>query len=353
MESESTARQRTESELQPDQQQTPAQSEQKPKPARPHDEREWLGNVAQVVAGAKAEARAPASRREADVNPFDQDLPLTDKTGLAGYLELLQRRINGDYEVDEFGYDPLYGNMWWPLFTWLYRNYWRVSTTGVDRVPARGRAMIVANHSGGSYAWDAVMISTALHLEHPDPRVVRYVSTEFFYDYPFLSFDNRKKGAALACREDFARLLEKNCLVGVFPEGVKGFLKPSDRRYRVQRFGRGGFVQIALMTGTPIVPVSVVGGEEIHFSLGNSRLLARLINRFLPQERTESFPLLLNLLPLPVKWRIEFGEPIDLSSYGPEAALDQLLVQQITERVRMTIQEGLDQNMKLRRSMFF
>ena len=213
--------------------------------------------------------------------------------------------------------------------------------------------MIVANHSGGSYAWDAVMMSTALHLEHRRPRYIHYVSTEFFYDTPFLSFDNRKKGAALACREDFVGLLERDFVVGVFPEGAKGFLKPSDKRYRVQRFGRGGFVQLAMMTRTPIVPVAVVGGEELHFSLGNSRLLANLVNRLIPQERADSFPLLLNTLPLPVKWRIEFCEPIDVSSYGPEGAMDTLLVQQITEQVRSRIQEGLDQNLGLRKSMFW
>jgi 1-acyl-sn-glycerol-3-phosphate acyltransferase len=318
---------------------------------RPHDEREWIGNVAQLIAETEPER---AERTAAPpLDPFDQDLPQTDTPGFAGYLELIQRRLRGDYEVDEFGCDPLYGYMWWPLFTTLYRYYWRVDTAGVENVPDRGRAMLVANHSGGSYAWDAVMISTAIHLEHPRPRMVRYVSTEFFYDYPFLSYDNRKKGAALACREDFVRLLEHNRLVGVFPEGVKGFLKPSDRRYRVQRFGRGGFVQLALMTRTPIIPVAVVGGEELHFSVGNSQLLANVVNRFLPLERADSFPILLNLLPLPIKWRLEFCEPIDLSNYGPEAALDTLVVQQLTERVRMRIQEALDQNLRARRWMFW
>ncbi len=319
---------------------------------RPHDEREWIGNVAQLVAEAKKDGATELEAAPA-LDPFDADLPQTEKPGIAGFIEMLQRRLRGDYEVDEFGCDPLYGAMWWPIFNRLYRNYWRVETTGVENVPDHGRAMIVANHSGGSYAWDAVMISTAIHLEHPRPRMVRYVSTEFFYDYPFLSYDNRKKGAALACREDFVRLLEHDRLVGVFPEGVKGFLKPSDRRYRVQRFGRGGFVQMALTTRSPILPVAVVGGEELHFSLGNSRILASIVNRLMPLERADSFPLLINLLPLPVKWRIQFCEPIDLSAYGPEAALDTLVVQQLTERVRMRIQEALDDNLTRRRWMFW
>ena len=322
-----------------------------------------------VVAGSLNPARINQSReRSADTaypkqerlkakgvsrDFFDYDIPISSKPGLSGYLELIQRRFAGDYEIDEFGCDPLYGQMWWPVFELLYCNYWRVESMGVDNVPASGRAMVVANHSGGSYAWDAVMISTALHLEHRRPRYVHYVSTEFFYDTPFLSFDNRKKGAALACREDFVALLERDLLVGVFPEGVKGFLKPNDKRYRVQRFGRGGFVQLAMVTRTPIVPVAVVGGEELHFSLGNSRLLANLVNRLIPQERADSFPVLLNTLPLPVKWRIEFCDPIDVSSYGPEGAMDTLLVQQITEQVRSQIQEGLDRNLGLRKTMFW
>jgi 1-acyl-sn-glycerol-3-phosphate acyltransferase len=317
-----------------------------PNPARINQAREPGANAADLK-----QERLKAKGASRDF--FDYDIPISDKPGFYGYLELIRRRLAGDYEIDEFGCDPLYGQMWWPLFELLYRNYWRVESTGVDYVPGSGRAMIVANHSGGSYAWDAVMISTALHLEHRRPRYVHYVSTEFFYDTPFLSFDNRKKGAALACREDFVGLLERDLVVGVFPEGVKGFLKPTDRRYRVQRFGRGGFVQLAMTTRTPIVPVAVVGGEELHFSLGNSRLLANLVNRLIPQERADSFPVLLNALPLPVKWRIEFCEPIDVSSYGPEGAMDTLLVQQITEQVRSQIQEGLDRNLGLRKTMFW
>ena len=151
----------------------------------------------------------------------------------------------------------------------------------------------------------------------------------------------------------FRRAAGTELVVGVFPEGAKGFLKPNDKRYQVQRFGRGGFVQLALATRTPIVPVAVVGGEELHFSLGNSRMLARLVNQFIPQERADSFPILLNLLPLPVKWRIEFCEPIDVSKYGPEGARDTLLVNHLTEQVRARIQEGLDRNLALRRSMFW
>lgn len=317
-----------------------------PNPARINQSREPGANATNLK-----HKRPKAKRVTRDF--FDYDIPISDQPGLDGYLELIRRRFAGDYEIDEFGCDPLYGQMWWPLFELLYRNYWRVESTGVDNVPASGRAMIVANHSGGSYAWDAVMISTALHLEHRRPRYVHYVSTEFFYDTPFLSFDNRKKGAALACREDFVGLLERDLVVGVFPEGAKGFLKPSDKRYRVQRFGRGGFVQLAMMTRAPIVPVAVVGGEELHFSLGNSRVLANLVNRLIPQERADSFPILLNALPLPVKWRIEFCEPIDMSSYGSEGAMDTLLVQQITEQVRSQIQEGLDRNLGLRKTMFW
>ena len=140
----------------------------------------------------------------------------------------------------------------------------------------------------------------------------------------------------------------------VFPEGIKGTGKPFADRYRVQRFGRAGFVEIALRTGSPIVPVAVVGSEEIYPKLGESRLLARLLGApYFPI--TPTFPALgaLGAVPLPSKWRIEFCPPIDLSSYGAEAAEDRSTVLELSERVRETIQEHLLQNLVKRGSAFF
>jgi 1-acyl-sn-glycerol-3-phosphate acyltransferase len=139
----------------------------------------------------------------------------------------------------------------------------------------------------------------------------------------------------------------------VFPEGTKGAGKPFSERYRLQRFGRGGFVELALRTGSPIVPVAVVGSEEIYPKLWESRLLARLIGApYFPI--TPTFPALgpLGMIPLPSRWRIEFCAPVDVSEYGPEAAEDRSLVFELSERIRETIQEKLFENLLQRGSAF-
>jgi 1-acyl-sn-glycerol-3-phosphate acyltransferase len=128
----------------------------------------------------------------------------------------------------------------------------------------------------------------------------------------------------------------------VFPEGAKGTGKPYAERYRLQRFGRGGFVEIALRTGAPIVPVAVVGSEEIYPKLGDVPALARLIGApFFGV--TPTFPWLgpLGLVPLPSRWRIAFLEPVDTGGLGPEAAADRGLVLELSEQVRATIQDAL------------
>jgi 1-acyl-sn-glycerol-3-phosphate acyltransferase len=149
------------------------------------------------------------------------------------------------------------------------------------------------------------------------------------------------------------RLLEQDHLVAVFPEGVKGTGKPYSERYRLQRFGRGGFVEIALRTGAPIVPVAVVGSEEIYPKIADLPAVARLIGSpYFPV--TPTFPLLgpLGIVPLPSKWRIEFLEPIETASYGPEGADDRAHVLELSERVRDQIQQALYANLVARGPAF-
>jgi 1-acyl-sn-glycerol-3-phosphate acyltransferase len=164
----------------------------------------------------------------------------------------------------------------------------------------------------------------------------------------------RKTGTTLACNADAERLLRKGELVGVWPEGFKGIGKPFSERYKLQRFGRGGFVSAALRTQVPIVPCSIVGAEEIYPILGNMRTLARLLGLpYVPV--TPTFPWLgpLGMIPLPSKWIIEFGEPIRTDGLGPEAADDPMLVFNITDQVRETIQHTLYRLLMQRRSVFF
>ena len=174
------------------------------------------------------------------------------------------------------------------------------------------------------------------------------------FELPFLSFFMRKVGGVPASPFNAKRLLEQDELVMVFPEGVKGTGKPFSERYRLQRFGRGGFVEVALRTGAPIIPVAVVGAEEIYPMLGQSSALARIAGApFLPL--TPTFPWLgpLGLVPLPSRWRIEFCEPIETAHLGPAAADDPMLVFNLTDQVRETIQQTLYTLLMQRRSVFF
>jgi 1-acyl-sn-glycerol-3-phosphate acyltransferase len=199
----------------------------------------------------------------------------------------------------------------------------------------------VANHAG-VLPWDAAMIATAIMREHPLPRPTRFLALRWAFELPWLSVAVRRLGGVGASPYNAVRLLEEDQLVAVFPEGARGIGKNWSERYRLQSFGRGGFIEIALRTGAPIVPVAVVGSEEIYPKIAESRGMARLLGApYFPI--TPTFPALgpLGAVPLPSRWRIEFDEPIETASYGPEAAHDRRLVLELAERVRSTIQERL------------
>lgn len=267
-------------------------------------------------------------------------------------LNRIVDRMEGDYAEDEWGFDEEFTEMVEPLFAFLYETWWRVKVEGAERVPAHGRALLTANHAG-ILPWDATMISVALLREHPLPRNPRFLVLNWAFDLPWVSSGMRKVGGVVASPFNAMRLLEQDHLVAVFPEGVKGTGKPYSERYRLQRFGRGGFVEIALRTGAPIVPVAVVGSEEIYPKLANLPWVARLIGApYFPV--TPTFPLLgpLGVIPLPSKWRIEFLDPIETASYGPEGADDRTLVLELSERVRDQIQHALYANLVKRGPAF-
>ena len=274
---------------------------------------------------------------------------------LAGGLAFLRRRITGDYEVDDFGFDAdLTQHVLMPPLRPLYEKWFRVETRGLDNVPDEGAALIVANHSG-TIPMDAVMTALALLDHHPSHRHLRMLGADLVFSLPVVAPLARKGGNTLACNADAERLLGNGELVGVWPEGFKGIGKPFSERYKLQRFGRGGFVSAALRTGAPIIPCSIVGAEEIYPMIGNAKTLARLLGvPYLPI--TPTFPLLgpLGAVPLPSKWIIEFGEPIETASMGGAAAADDpMLVFNLTDQVRETIQSTLYTLLMQRRSVFF
>ncbi|MEU3662752.1 lysophospholipid acyltransferase family protein [Streptomyces sp. NPDC032940] len=287
------------------------------------------------------------------------EVPAQDTEGglerrVAAGLAFLRRRLTGDYEVDDFGYDAeLTDQVLMSLLRPMYEKYFRVEVKGVENIPAEGGALIVANHSG-TLPLDGLMMQVAVHDHHPADRHLRLLAADLVFVLPVVNELARKLGHTLACAEDAERLLAQGELVGVMPEGFKGIGKPFGERYKLQRFGRGGFVSTALRQGAPIVPCSIVGAEEIYPMIGNSKTLARLLG-FPYFPLTPTFPWLgpLGAVPLPTKWTIQFGEPIPTDGYPPEAAEDPMLMFNLTDQVREQIQHTLYKLLVQRRSVFF
>jgi 1-acyl-sn-glycerol-3-phosphate acyltransferase len=288
-----------------------------------------------------------------EVRPRTEALPLPPPAPGSAAAVLLAPSLPPGQRDDEFGFDPAYERKMIPLFNVLYERYFRAEVHGVESIPSDGRCLLVANHAG-TLPLDGLMLRLAVRREHPDARSVRWLAEDVIFHFPFLgSFVNRL-GAVRACQENAERLLEQEALVAVFPEGLKGISKLFKDRYRLQRFGRGGFVKLCLRTRTPIIPVAILGGEETNPMLARIENLTKVLGiPYLPV--TPTFPLLgpAGLLPAPTKWKIFFGEPVDLEGLGPDAAADEALVGRITERVRSAIQAKLDRAVSERRSVWF
>ena len=256
--------------------------------------------------------------------------------------------------VDEFGRDPVYAQRVEPLLDFLYKQWFRVEARGIEHVPARGRALIVANHSG-TLPYDGAILMHAVRSEHSAHRDVRPLVENFVFHFPYLGTFINRIGGVRACQENARRLLDDDQAVAVFPEGIKGIGKLYKERYQLQRFGRGGFIKLALRARSPIVPVAIVGAEEIHPMLGRITWFSKTAGiPYVPV--TPTFPFLgpLGVLPLPSKWTLLFGEPIDFAEqYGPEAADDRILVNKLAEQVRQTIQDMIDRGLAERQSVLF
>jgi 1-acyl-sn-glycerol-3-phosphate acyltransferase len=270
---------------------------------------------------------------------------------LASGLAFLRRRIAGDYEVDEFGFDPEFATAIMPVARAFYERWFRVELRGLENVPEKGGALIVTNHSG-TLPIDGLMLQVGVH-DHVG-RNLRLLGADLIYQVPLLGHLSRKAGHTLACKEDADRLLTKGELVGVFPEGFKGVGKPFSERYKLQRFGRGGFVATALTAEVPIIPCAIVGAEEIYPKIADLAPIARLFGLpYFPV--TPTFPLLgpLGLVPLPSKWMIQFGAPIHLEDLGPGAVDDPMTIFNLTDHVRETIQQMLYDTLLRRGPAFF
>ncbi len=270
---------------------------------------------------------------------------------LAHFLAFLRRRLTGDFTVDDYGFDPeLTEKLLLTTLRPIAQKWFRIEVRGTENIPADGGALVVSNHSG-TIPLDGLMTGLMIH-DHTG-RHLRPLGADLVFRLPVIGELARKGGATLACNEDAERMLRGGELVGVWPEGFKGIGKPYSERYKLQRFGRGGFVAAAIRTGVSIVPTAVVGAEEIYPLVGNVPSLARLLGiPYVPI--TPLFPLLgpLGLVPLPSKWLIEFGEPIRTDDYDAGAADDPMLVFNVTDQVRETIQQTLYSLLEQRSAVF-
>ena len=268
-----------------------------------------------------------------------QAWPLRERVAaVAGFV---QRRLDGEYEIDEFGFDPdLTASILMPMVRVLYRDWFRVKMRGLENIPGSDAALVVANHAG-VLPFDMIMVQTGLFYEHPQHRNLRLLGADLIYELPVLAQLARKSGHTLASPPEAAKLLAAGELVGVCPEGYKGTGKPFSERYKLRRFGRGGFAVSAISAGVPIIPCAIVGAEEIYPMIGTARGLAQLLGLpYFPV--TPLFPWFgfLGMIPLPSKWIIQFGEPIPTDNYADPD--DAQAVDELASRVRDTVQQMVD-----------
>lgn len=280
----------------------------------------------------------------------DKPIPLTGSLSFSAWPTLWRHLSLATYDPDSFGLDPVIAEMTWNVLNALYYDYFRVEVEGVENVPSSGGAVLVANHGGAAIPYDSAMLALAVMNEAEPPRRVRVVGTEIFNMLPFVSHLYRKVGAAYAARDDARELLKRGHLLGVFPEGERGFMKPVWEAYRVGRLGRGGFADLAQEAGVPIVPVAIIGSEEVHPAVMVSKRLAQLVRLVFPEQRVEEIAIALNPIPLPIRWKIRFLPPVEPSGDGESIdALEQL---ERVEDVRRSIQDALDDMLAHRTTAF-
>ncbi|MHB8418505.1 MAG: lysophospholipid acyltransferase family protein [Myxococcales bacterium] len=254
-------------------------------------------------------------------------------------------------EIDDFGLSPAFFERWQPLVALVLRRYFRLVADGLEHVPVRGPAILVCNHSG-VLPYDEVLVETAVAELHPGHRLVRPLTEDFAIHLPFAGSWLNRFGCVRACPENAERLLAAGHVIAVFPEGSHGIGKLYRDRYRLQRFGRGGFVKIALRAQVPIVPMALLGAEEANPVLARLDLPRSVGIPYLPV--TPTFPWLgpLGLWPLPTRLFLRVGAPIDLGR-GSRDAEDRPLVARLAEDVRAQVQELLDGMRAERRSVFW
>jgi len=255
-------------------------------------------------------------------------------------------------DLPDQGYDPRFLDEVGPVLDFLYAKYFRVDLRGLENIPASGAAVVVANHSGG-IPYDGALLIHGIYRHHPQHRRLRPLVASFAFRSPWMRNVVARIGGVRAAATTARDLLQAGELVGVFPEGLRGVGKLFRERYRLHRFGRGGFVRLAVENDVPIIPVAIVGAEEIHPVLAKVTALAEPIGLpYIPI--TPTFPWLgpLGLLPLPSKWTIQIGQPVRADSMGARTGATEGITE-MAEQIRAHIDTMISEILTHRRSVFF
>jgi 1-acyl-sn-glycerol-3-phosphate acyltransferase len=312
-----------------------------------------MGGPVEARAGAEEPAVKPGFDARADdyARPEIAAESSPERRDLRNLLPAADERRS----LDDWGRSENFVSLVEPLLNFYYRYWFRVETEGIENVPSRGGALLVANHSG-ALPPDGPMVMEAIRNEHPDPRPLYMLGENWFKGIPGVGMMANKIGLVSAHRDNAQRLLhDEGRLAIVFPEGQKGSRKLLWQRYRLRRFGRGGFVRTAIRARVPIVPIAVVGAEEAMPIFAHLRPLQRIsgliyfpVNHAFPH-----FGLAAGLMYLPAKFKIRFLEPLDMSEYEPETAEDSGAIQAIAEEIRARIQIQLEKMLAQRQSVWF
>ncbi len=268
-----------------------------------------------------------------------------------GTLADLFRLLEPAERLDRFGMDPRFAERLAPVIEFFYSTWWRAHVRGIESVPSTGPAVVVANHAG-LVPWDAFVLRHALRRDHPAHRDLRPLLDDRECELPIFGAAALRAGAVRSSPDAAERVLGAGALLGVFPEGSAGARKPWRDRYTLVRFGRGGFVKVALRARAPIVPCAIVGSEEASAGISRTGWLAERIGLPLLAGNAALRLAPAALFPLPSRWTLRFGEPIEVASHDPAAAEDPSVVNALAERVRAAVQALLDEDVASRSSVF-